>query len=72
MCFEVIEALQQCHASNPVLKYFGTCNDARKKMDECFTEEYLAFKQKSWEKAEAQKKLHQEYLLNIKENNGVK
>ena len=38
-CFQVIEALQRCHAENPVSKFWGVCNDQKLALDRCFAQE---------------------------------
>lgn len=34
-----ILGLKQCHAENPVAKFWGVCNDAKFALDECFRRE---------------------------------
>jgi COX assembly protein 2 len=38
-CVEAIKELERCHEENPVKKFFGVCNQVRRDMDKCLTEE---------------------------------
>ncbi|SAM07912.1 hypothetical protein [Absidia glauca] len=41
-CEGVIEALDQCHKANSFNKFLGFCNDAKREVDQCLKEEFLA------------------------------
>lgn len=42
-CQEVIEQLQQCHSKHYIGKFFGFCNNARLKLDQCLQESVCIF-----------------------------
>ena len=42
MCKNQILALQDCHKSNPVRRFMGACNEARRVLDVCLGEEFEA------------------------------
>lgn len=65
-CEEAIRALSDCHASNPLRKFIGACNDAKAFLDRCLADEYLVRRELNAEKAKSEK----ERLKNtLRENN---
>ncbi|KAL0074863.1 hypothetical protein J3Q64DRAFT_1198373 [Phycomyces blakesleeanus] len=41
-CYEAIQALDECHHANSFNRFIGLCNDAKKKVDKCLKEEFVA------------------------------
>jgi COX assembly protein 2 len=39
LSIQVVKALIDCHEDNPWGKFFGSCNDAKVLLDQCFREE---------------------------------
>mmetsp|Transcript_30415 Transcript_30415/g.40157 ORF Transcript_30415/g.40157 Transcript_30415/m.40157 type:complete len:80 (+) Transcript_30415:18-257(+) len=52
-CQEAVEALLKCHEENPVMKFFGECNDAKAILDKCFREEKEERRRANKQKADA-------------------
>ena len=38
-CEDAVKRLLECHTDNPVAKFFGACNDAKRDLDRCFKAE---------------------------------
>ncbi|KAI8989401.1 hypothetical protein BDB01DRAFT_718775 [Pilobolus umbonatus] len=43
-CDDVIEALDQCHRAGTFNRFIGTCNSAKRAVDECLKKEFLAMR----------------------------
>ncbi|CAO3695895.1 unnamed protein product [Rhizopus stolonifer] len=41
-CYQVIEALNECHRAGTFNKFIGTCNAAKTAVDACLQQEFLA------------------------------
>ena len=48
-CLKVIEALNKCHMERKFGKFFGACNDFKRALDSCLTEEYKARRSESYD-----------------------
>ncbi|KAI8975543.1 hypothetical protein BDF20DRAFT_879265 [Mycotypha africana] len=53
-CEEVIEALERCHRAGTFNKFIGVCNDAKRAVDNCLKQEFLA--QRDQQKGKAKEK----------------
>mmetsp|Transcript_5666 Transcript_5666/g.14472 ORF Transcript_5666/g.14472 Transcript_5666/m.14472 type:complete len:84 (-) Transcript_5666:624-875(-) len=53
-CREKIEALINCHADNPVAKFWGVCNDVKVDLVKCFAEEKVIKRGENLKKARAE------------------
>ena len=51
LCLDVIEALQACHACNPLKKLLGVCNQQKWDLDACFRAEKQVKRKANFEKA---------------------
>ncbi|CAO3647595.1 unnamed protein product [Cunninghamella blakesleeana] len=59
-CEGVIEALDQCHSANSFNKFLGFCNEAKRQVDLCLKEEFLAQRAGNKQKTkEKRKKMEQ-------------
>ncbi|CEG71480.1 hypothetical protein CU097_004929 [Rhizopus azygosporus] len=55
-CEKVIEALEECHRAGTFNKFIGTCNAAKRAVDECLKEEFLAMRAANKGKAKEKRK----------------
>ena len=55
-CQEIIKQLEDCHNHFHWKKFFGACNDLKRALDKCLTEEYLDRKKTNQEIAKAKKR----------------
>mmetsp|Transcript_30740 Transcript_30740/g.60936 ORF Transcript_30740/g.60936 Transcript_30740/m.60936 type:complete len:85 (+) Transcript_30740:335-589(+) len=49
-CQSYIAAFRLCHATNPTMKFFGYCNDAKVALDKCFKEEKVRVRRENGER----------------------
>ena len=50
-CQKIIQLLVECHESNKFMKFFGSCNELKAELDECFAREKDVKKQENLRKA---------------------
>ena len=56
-CQELIKQLERCHKENNWGKFLGACNDLKRALDRCLTEEYLEKRRANQELADRKKTL---------------
>ena len=50
-CQDIIRRLVECHEANKFMKFFGSCNEVKSELDECFAREKEAKKRENLKKA---------------------
>ncbi|KAL7321640.1 hypothetical protein PS15m_001391 [Mucor circinelloides] len=55
-CDKVIEALEECHRAGTFNKFIGTCNAAKRAVDNCLKEEFLVMRAANKGKAQEKRK----------------
>ncbi|KAI9468100.1 MAG: cytochrome c oxidase biogenesis protein Cmc1-like protein [Benjaminiella poitrasii] len=55
-CDGVIEALEECHRAGSFNRFLGTCNDAKRAVDECLKQEFLAQREANKGKSKEKRK----------------
>ncbi|KAI8345269.1 hypothetical protein EDC96DRAFT_521606 [Choanephora cucurbitarum] len=55
-CDGVIQALEECHRAGTFNKFIGTCNAAKRAVDDCLQREFLAQRAVNKEKTKAKRK----------------
>jgi len=54
-CHEVIELFKACHADNPVGKWVGACNSAKRALDDCLKAQKKILARENQAKAQRQR-----------------
>ncbi|KAM0753724.1 UPF0287-domain-containing protein [Meredithblackwellia eburnea MCA 4105] len=59
-CVDLMRALKDCHSENSIMRYLGTCNDAKEALNRCFRQERLERTTKNRQDAKEKRRLVEE------------